>query len=196
MEVVGLTASPQNSGAYALILREAGGDRRLSILIGQEPAHAIALELESIPPPRPVTHDLIKSIIESLGSTMTEVEIVELREGTYYAVLRLQGTPTEIDTRPSDAIAVAIRFGAPIYVRTSVLDEAESSGGQIDNSLFGESEDEYDEDDAEYGEEERPLTKREQLKSKLDEAVDREDYEVAAKIRDELDRLDRTQSES
>ena len=192
MEVVGLTASPQNSGAYALILREAGGDRRLSILIGQEPAHAIALELESIPPPRPVTHDLVKTIIESLGSTMTEIEIVELREGTYYAVIRLRGTPNEIDTRPSDAIAVAIRFGAPIYVRTSVLEEAETSGSQIDDNLFGDGMQEEHEDDDAAEERERPLTQREQLKSKLEEAVDREDYEVAAKIRDELDRLDRT----
>ncbi len=193
MEVVGLTASPQNSGAFALILKEAGGERRLSILIGQEPAHAIAVELESMQAPRPNPHDLIKSVIESLGSSLIDITITDLQEGTYYAMLRLKGTPNEIDARPSDAIAVAIRFGAPIYVLPNVLEEAESSGGQLDDELFSADDDE----DEPEGEEQvaRPLTRREQLQTKLDDAVNREDYEVAAKIRDEIDRLDRTKSD-
>lgn len=196
MEVVGLTSSPQNSGAYALILRETGGDRRLSILIGQEAAHSIAVELEGIQPARPITHDLVKSLVEALGSSIVEVTITDLREGTYYALIHLKGTPNEIDARPSDAIAIAIRFGAPIYVLVDVLEKAESSGHHIDEEFY-EEDDEEEFDEEEGGEETaRPLTLREQLQSKLADAVDREDYEVAAKIRDEIERLDRTQSDS
>ena len=197
MEVVGLTSSPQNSGAYALILREAGGERRLSILIGQDAAHSIAVELEAIQPARPITHDLVKSIVEALGSTIVEVTITDLREGTYYALIHLSNTPNEIDARPSDAIAVAIRFGSPIYVLVDVLEKAESSGQHVDDEYFdSEEEEEEFEEEGEESETPRPLTLREQLQSKLADAVDREDYEVAAKIRDEIERLDRTQSDS
>lgn len=186
MEVVGLTSSPQSSGAYALILQETGGDRRLSILVGQDPAQSIALELEAIKPPRPMTHDLMKTIIETLGVNLVDVTITELKEGTFYAVIRLNATPTEIDARPSDAIALAIRCGAPIYVYESVLTEA---GIQVDEEEFFE-EDEELEEEGEFSGEDRPLTLREQLQMQLDEAVDQEDYERAAKIRDEIDRLD------
>lgn len=186
MEVVGLTSSPQSSGSYALILQETGGDRRLSILIGQDPAQSIALELEAIRPPRPMTHDLMKSIIEILGVNLVDVTITELREGTFYAVIRLDATPTEIDARPSDAIALAIRCGSPIYVVESVLTEA---GIQVDEEEFFD-EDEELEEQGEFTGEDRPLTLREQLQMQLDEAVDQEDYERAAKIRDEIDRLD------
>lgn len=186
MEVVGLTSSPQSSGSYALILQETGGDRRLSILIGQDPAQSIALELEAIQPPRPMTHDLMKKIIEVMGVNLLDVTITELREGTFYAVMRLDATPTEIDARPSDAIALAIRCGSPIYVYESVLTEA---GIQVDEEEFFE-EDEELEDEGEFTGEDRPLTAREQLQMQLDEAVDQEDYERAAKLRDEIDRLD------
>lgn len=188
MEVIGLTSSPQNSGSYALILQETGGERRMSILIGQDLAQAIALEMEAIQPPRPITHDLMKIVIETLGSTLVDVTITDLREGTFYAVISLKGTPTEIDARPSDAIALAIRFGAPIYVYENVLINA---GIQVDDDEF------YDENDDEYDgeelvEEERPLTQHEQLQAKLEDAVKREDYEKAAQIRDELDLLEKT----
>ena len=191
MEVIGLTSSPQNSGAYALILQETGGERRMSILIGQDLAQAIALEMEAIQPPRPITHDLMKTVIETLGSTLADVTITDLKEGTFYAVIRLEGTPTEVDARPSDAIALAIRFGAPIYVYEEVLVNA---GIQIDDDEFYDSDDEMEEEEeeGEYSEEERPLTLSEQLQAKLEDAVKREDYEKAAQIRDELDRLDRT----
>lgn len=188
MEVVGLTSSPQSSGAYALILQETGGDRRLSILIGQETAQSIALELEAIRPPRPMTHDLMKTIIEVLGVNLVDVTITELKEGTFYAVINLDATPTEIDARPSDAIALAIRCGAPIYVFEAVLTEA---GIQVDEEEFFDDDEEL-EDEGEFTGEDRPLTQREQLQMQLDEAVDQEDYERAAKIRDEIDRLDQT----
>lgn len=190
MEVIGLTSSPQNSGAYALILQETGADRRMSILIGQDLAQAIALEMEAIQPPRPITHDLMKSVIETLGSTLVDITITDLKEGTFYAVMRLDGTPNEIDARPSDAIALAIRFGAPIYVFEEVLANASI---QIDDDEFYDSDDEYEEEEEEErSEEERPLTLLEQLRAKLGDAVKREDYEKAAQIRDELDRIEKT----
>jgi uncharacterized protein len=192
MEIIGLASSPQSSGSYALILQEAGGMRRLSILIGAELAQSIALELEAIKPPRPVTHDLMKSIIDSLGATLLEVTINDLREGTFYASLTFDATPQEVDARPSDAIALAIRCGAPIFVLESVMAEA---------GVLPQEEEEYDEDEEEYEdssetpvaeEPERPKTLREVLQAKLDDAVKKEDYERAAQIRDEIDRLERS----
>ena len=87
MEIIGLTSSPQGSGAYALILQETGGMRRLSILIGQDLAQSIAMELEQIRPPRPVTHDLLKNIIEAMGANLVDVTITDIRDETFYATL-------------------------------------------------------------------------------------------------------------
>lgn len=186
MEILGLTASPQSSGSYALILQETAGPRRLSILIGQEAASNIAVELEAIKPPRPVTHDLLKSILDAVGSRVVGITITDLEEGTFYATITLDSTDTLIDARPSDAIALAIRCGAPIFVSEEVMDEA---------AVVPQEDDEADEDDEQEGspqqaEPDRPRTLRESLQSKLDEAVKSEDYERAAQIRDELDRLD------
>jgi bifunctional DNase/RNase len=191
MEIIGLASSPQSSGSYALILQETGGMRRLSILIGADLAQSIALELEQIKPPRPITHDLLKSVIESLGATLMEVTITELRDSTFYAVLTLDATPAEIDARPSDAIALAIRFNAPIFVTESVLSEA-GVVPQEDDEGEDEEEESYEEtvEQSETPEPERPKTLREVLQAKLDDAVKKEDYERAAQIRDEIERLE------
>lgn len=161
--------------------------RRLSILIGAEVAQSIALELEQIKPPRPVTHDLLKSVIEALGANLLEVTISELRDATFYATLTFDATPSEIDARPSDAIALAIRWGAPIYVAESVMREA---GVMAQEEEAEEEEEEMIEQEVESSEPERPKTLREVLQAKLDEAVKSEDYERAAQIRDEIERLD------
>lgn len=189
MEIIGLTASPQSSGSYALILQETGGMRRLSILIGQDLAQSIALELESIKPPRPVTHDLLKNVIEAMGAALLEVTITDLRDGTFYAALTLDNTPQEIDARPSDAIALAIRCGAPIYASEQVMLEASVMAQEEEESE--EEEDEMIEQVSTEQQEQasRPKSHREMLQSKLDEAVKNEDYERAAQIRDEIDRL-------
>lgn len=191
MEIIGLTSSPQSSGAYALILQESGGSRRLSILIGAEVAQSIAVEMEQIKPPRPVTHDLLKTVIETLGATLVEVTITELRDGTFFATLTLDATPAEIDARPSDAIALAIRCGAPIYVSEAVMREA---GIMVQEEEESEEEEEEmmetgDEEHPEEETEQRPKTLREMLQEKLDDAVRSEDYERAAQIRDEIERL-------
>ena len=126
VDIVGLSATPTGPSSYALILKEVGGDRRLPIIIGSFEAQAIALEMEGIKPPRPLTHDLIKNILDGLGVNILEVVVTDLRDGTFYAkiYLELNGMTYEIDSRPSDAIAIALRCGVPIYVNDEVMEEA------------------------------------------------------------------------
>ncbi len=183
MDIIGLTTSPASGGAYALILKESLGSRRLPIIIGAFEAQAIALELEGITPPRPMTHDLMKNIIETLGTSVSEVLINALSNGTFYARISLDmPVTTEIDSRPSDAIALSVRFGAPIYVAEEVLEEA----GYIP------------EDEESFSEIQETLTpapapdsadRLAQLHQALQKAIDQEDYEEAARIRDEIGRL-------
>ena len=187
VEIMGLAASPASGGAYALILKEVSGTRRLPIIIGAFEAQAIALEMEGIKPPRPLTHDLIKNIIDALGVSLHNVFISELRDGTFFARLALNSVNTEIDSRPSDAIALAVRYGVPIFVSEVVMDEA----------AFVPEEEEGDErSDIEKivggptkgGERKTSpkMTRLEMLQKQLKEAIEREDYESAAKIRDEI----------
>jgi len=184
VDILGLSTSPSSAGAYALILKETNGKRKLPIIIGAFEAQSIALELEGMKPPRPLTHDLMKNIIDTFAVSLNEVYINELRDGTFYAKLSVEGVSEtqEIDSRPSDAIALAVRYGAPIYVDEEVLQEA----GII-------SEDEEEEEDITKKEEQPPVkkfaTKLEQLQSSLKEAIEKEDYEKAAKIRDEIRKL-------
>jgi uncharacterized protein len=179
VDIFGLTANPSSGGAYALILKEVGGSRRLPIIIGAFEAQSIALEIEGIKPPRPLTHDLMKNILDMVGTELTEITISELRDGTFFATLNLE--THELDARPSDAIALAVRFGVPIYVSDKVMEEA---------SFIPENE------EAEGGTEqpgrgkENNLTKLEALKAQLSEAIEREDYERAAKLRDDIRKLE------
>lgn len=192
MEIIGLTASPSSSGSYALILQEAGGLRRMSILIGQEAAQNIALELEAIRPPRPVTHDLLKAILDALGTTVTEIVISELRDSIYFAQIVLDGIASEIDARPSDAIALAIRCGAPVYVSEDVLNEAAVEVTDEESTDEDEEGEEMEDEVEQPNDTEvpaQPRSVRDILESKLAEAVKNEDYERAAQIRDELERL-------
>ena len=125
-EILGLSSSPSTGGAYAILLKELEGHRRLPIIIGAFEAQAIALEMEGIKPPRPLTHDLLKQITDNLGAIFNEVIIDELRENTFFAkiILEVSGLTQEIDARPSDAIALAVRAEAPIYVAATVMDTA------------------------------------------------------------------------
>lgn len=187
-EILGLSSSPSTGGAYAILLKELDGNRRLPIIIGAFEAQAIALEIEGIKPPRPLTHDLLKQITENLGATVVEVIVDELRENTFYAkvILEVAGLSQEVDARPSDAIALAVRTGAPIYVANSVMEAA----------AFVPSEEAEKEGIANLVPEEekskKPLTKEAKLavlQNKLREAIDSEEYERAAKIRDDIKRL-------
>src|SRR5512135_3466802 len=100
VDILGLSTNPASGGAYALILREVNGQRRLPIIIGAFEAQSIALEMEGIKPPRPLTHDLMKNLIDSLGGDLVDVFINELRDGTFFARLNLE--TQEVDSRPSD----------------------------------------------------------------------------------------------
>ncbi|TAE29148.1 MAG: hypothetical protein EAZ92_06985 [Candidatus Kapaibacterium sp.] len=204
VEILGISTSPSSNGAYALILQESDGQRRLPIVIGAFEAQAIALEMEGIRPPRPMTHDLLKNTIELLGATLVEVIINDLNDGTFYAQLILDTTSGEIDSRPSDAIALAVRFQAPIFITEEVMGEAgfipEGSEG---DALMSDEDDDEDETDtilraaqaeAEQSQKEsrrqsKPKTRLEMLQQELDKAIAQEDYEKAAVLRDEINQL-------
>lgn len=183
VDILGLSSSQSSGGAYALILKEVNGARRLPIIIGAFEAQSIALEMEGIKPPRPLTHDLMKNLIDQLGGELVDVCINDLREGTFFARLNLD--TQEIDSRPSDAIALAVRYGAPIYVAEKVMAEA---------SFLSENEEGEKEIPASAKPEQPevpkpPLSKLEQLQEQLDDAIAKENYEKAAQIRDEIKKL-------
>jgi len=138
VEIMGLSTSPSSGGAYALILKESSGQRRLPIIIGAFEAQSIALEMEGIKPPRPLTHDLMKNIIDTLGGELNDIFINELRDGTFYARLNFEGQ--EIDSRPSDAIALAVRLKAPIFVAETVM-EATKDLGDFASTLLKDQDD-------------------------------------------------------
>lgn len=185
VDIIGLSTSPSSGGAYALVLGEIEGSRRLPIIIGAFEAQAIALELEKIQPPRPMTHDLLRDLFEAVGADVLDVVIDELREGTFFAKVRYlhNGEESQLDARPSDAVALAVRVDAPIYVAPMVLDEAgiptEDEGISIARTT------------REPEEEERPRTPKSPLKrmqEQLDKAIQDEDYEKAAQLRDDIER--------
>jgi bifunctional DNase/RNase len=191
VEILGISTSPSSNGAYALVLKETDGERRIPIIIGGFEAQAIALEMEGIQPPRPLTHDLVKSILEALSSSVIEASISELKDGVFFAILKL-ADDQEIDARPSDAIAVSIRYGAPIYVAEDVMKEA----GFVPEDDDAEPIDEGGADTEETNSEskssattQRKPTKLEELQEQLDGAIKNEDYEKAAGLRDELNKM-------
>jgi hypothetical protein len=185
MEILGLSTSPSSGGAYALILAEAEGSRRLPIIIGSFEAQAIALELENIKPPRPMTHDLLKNVVVNFDSSIKKILINDLTDGTFYArIIFERGDQLyEIDSRPSDAIALAVRFGAPIYVNDHVLKEA---GIRAD---MESSEDSKSKVIKKEKAGEKELSKLEQLESELHTAIETENYEKAAKLRDQIQKM-------
>jgi hypothetical protein len=183
VDILGLSSSQASGGAYALILKETNGSRRLPIIIGAFEAQSIALEMEGIKPPRPLTHDLMKNLIDLLGGELIDVLINELRDGTFFARINLD--TQEIDSRPSDAIAIAVRYGAPIYVAEKVMAEASfvSEGGEEEKAIPSNAKPEQEEPPNPQ------LSKFEQLAKRLDDAIAKEDYEKAAQLRDELKKL-------
>jgi bifunctional DNase/RNase len=189
-EIIGISAGPTSSGSYALLLKEIDGNRRIPIIIGQFEAQAIALEMEGIKPPRPLTHDLIKNIIDNLGATVLEVVVTELRDNTFYAkiVLEVSGLTNDIDSRPSDAIALAVRADAPIYVAEAVLQEASFIPSE-EQEFERKSKSSYDEMESNYPNSKSKEAKIAALQDKLRDAIEKEDYERAAKIRDEIKKL-------
>jgi bifunctional DNase/RNase len=201
LDILGLSSSQSQSGSFALVLGEENGNRRLPIIIGMFEAQAIAIEIEKVVPNRPMTHDLFKSFAGAFNYSVEEILISDLKEGVFFSkIICSDGIrQVEIDARPSDAIAIGIRFDVPIYTYETILSEA----GIVLNE-FNDEEDGDDDDDeeAEGDEVESSYVKKEsmtsasedsiknystdQLKSMLDDAIQKEDYEKAARIRDEL----------
>jgi bifunctional DNase/RNase len=189
LEILGLSPSSSQTGSFALVLGEEYGPRRLPIIIGMFEAQAIAIEIEKIEPNRPMTHDLFKSFASTFHYSVSEISITDIREGVFFAKIHCSDgiKETFVDARPSDAIAIGLRFNVPIYTYENVLSEA---GISINESSKDDLIEDF-EDDAKpqksFGEllKENPV---EVLNTMLKEALANEEYEKAAKIRDEIDR--------
>jgi uncharacterized protein len=190
LEIVGLSYSQTQSGAYALVLSEVGGKRRLPIIIGGFEAQAIAIELEKMTPTRPLTHDLFKNFAETFDIAVKEVIIYNLVEGIFYSKLicNLNGEEKEIDARTSDAIAIGVRFNCPVFTFESILS---SAGILLDesNELIAD-EPATEEEAIESNQEKKNMSTLSvsELETLLDEALGNEDYELASTIRDEINK--------
>jgi bifunctional DNase/RNase len=189
LEIITLSQNAAQNHSYAIILGEAGGVRRLPIVIGAFEAQAIAVALEKVTPSRPLTHDLIRNTLQSFEITLKEVLIDNLQEGVFYAKLICQQKDelVEIDSRTSDAIALAVRFNCPIYTFEFILDQAGIvMEGHIENLTSPEKK--------ATPKPVKPAAKKddlgsmttEQLNKKLEEYLENEEYEKAAAVRDEL----------
>ena len=187
LDIIGMSYSQSQSGAYALILGERDGNRRLPIIIGGFEAQSIAIELEKIRTPRPLTHDLFKAFADAYSIEITEVVISKFSEGVFYAKLvctdgaKIQ----EIDSRTSDAIALALRFSCPVYTYESIMSAAGILMEEEAEMLKREepapeevSKEQVSFTEATYSE----------LKEMLQSAIENEEYEKASKIRDELNK--------
>lgn len=192
LDIVALSHSVTQSNNYAVVLGERDGARRLPIVIGGFEAQAIAVAIEGMLPNRPLSHDLFKNTLDVFNIDLKEVIINNLLEGIFYArlICLKDGEIIEIDSRTSDALALAVRFGCPIHTYEFILDAAgvelqesddDDDDDNIGDSNFGEIED---------GTEETKLTEMsvEELRSTLDEVLAAEDYESAARIRDEINK--------
>jgi bifunctional DNase/RNase len=163
------------SRSYAVILREINGERKLPVIVGPFEAQSIALALEAMETPRPLTHDLIGLLINEIDANLVAVRITNIEDGVFYASLDINGEMTgkrSIDSRPSDAIAVGLRMKAPIMISDELFEEA------------GLSETNY-----EIGQNSEKVLSVKELEDRLQIAVDNEKYEVAAKIRDQINEL-------
>lgn len=199
LNIRGISYSQTQVGAYALILEEEFGGRKLPIIIGNFEAQAIAIALEKdLTPPRPLTHDLFVNFAKKLNANIRSVTIYKLEDGIFYSNLVCEdkdGEVLELDSRTSDAIALAVRFKAPIYVIKSVMDRAgvelemltEEEEENVQQALQ-EIEDEITETLESAKKEDYSKFTTKELKSMMNKAAKEENYEKAAKIRDELEK--------
>ncbi len=190
LEILGLSSSQSQVGSYALVLGEESGNRRLPIIIGMFEAQAIAIEIEKIVPNRPMTHDLFRTFAEKFDVTVEEILISDLKEGVFFSkIVCTDGLKrVEIDSRPSDAIAIGLRFGVQIYTYENILSEA---GIVLSDFEEEESQEEEKQVAPTAGEGKKDWVKElslDELQKMLDDALGSEDYEKAARIRDEINK--------
>ncbi len=192
LNILGLSVSQTQSGAYALVLAEEDGERRIPIIIGPVEAQAIAIQLEGLKPPRPLTHDLIKNMALAFDIALLEVTIYKLEEGIFYSELlcEMNGKEIRIDSRTSDAVALALRFRCPIYTSEEILQKA---------GIVLETDDENSPVRSMFDDDEEPEASgssyaqysTSELQVLLSEAIEDEDYEKASIIRDELNKREK-----
>ncbi len=186
LKVMGISYSQTQSGAYALLLIEENGERRIPIIIGGFEAQAIVIKLENLEPPRPLTHDLFKKFADRFNIAVIEVMIYKLEDGVFFSKLLCNNGEKEysIDSRTSDAVAIALRFACPIYISEDILEKAQISNEPSETDTVASEESES---------KRNPSSKYdsftdEELYKMIDEAIKTEDYEKAASIRDEIER--------
>jgi len=191
LNISGLSSSQTQTGAYALILEVNGTNRRIPIIIGAYEAQAIALQLEGLKPSRPLTHDLFKSFTNAFNISVIEVEINKFSEGVFYArIICFDGVNrVEIDSRTSDAVALAVRYNCPIYCDDKVIEQT-----AIVMEEDEPEEDDFSMDDSLSGAKKGVVSKGaqlsiEELEELLQKMVEEENYEEASRIRDEINRL-------
>ena len=189
LEIESLVYSQTQHGAYVLVLIEENGERKLPIVIGATEAQAIAIGQEQMQPPRPLTHDLFINFASAFNITLQEVVITRLDEGIFYAELICENFANriKIDSRTSDAVALAVRFKCPIYVNEEVLKVAGISTREETSANYSSQSDDS-KDDLEDALSRKSLN---ELKQMLNEAVNQEKYELASKIRDEINRREK-----
>ena len=190
IEILGLSSNHSQSGSFTLVLGEVGGIRRLPIVIGMFEAQAIALEIEKIIPNRPMTHDLFKSFAHGFNFDIDRIVITDMKEGVFYAKIQCKSDliDAEIDARPSDAIAIAIRFGSPIYCSEKAMSEGAVEHFEVEEK---ESSSPQKKPTQKFTSKKEPSLKDfslDKLNQMLEKAINNEDYEKAARIRDEINK--------
>jgi len=190
LEILGLSSNHSQSGSFTLVLGEVGAKRRLPIVIGMFEAQAIALEIEKIVPNRPMTHDLFKSLADGFNFEVEKIVITDMKEGVFYAKIHCKNlhTEVELDARPSDAIAIGIRFGCPVFCSEKAMSEGAVEHYELENQ--------HQKQDAKSSSSKIIVKKEsslkdfslEKLNQMLDKAIENEDYERAARIRDEINK--------
>jgi bifunctional DNase/RNase len=187
LKVMGISYSQTQSGAYALILIEEDGDRRIPIIIGGFEAQAIVIKLENLAPPRPLTHDLFKKFADEFNISVIEVMISKLEEGVFFSQLVCTNGIKEysIDSRTSDAVALALRFGCPIYITEEILEKAGITINPTDTEIATANDIDtfFEPENSKYD-----SYSDEELFKMIDDAVKTEDYERAAAVRDEIEK--------
>lgn len=194
--IAGMSLIANQIGTCALLLKEIEGERKFPVIIGAIEANAIAMELEGVKPPRPMTHDLVAEILKNLNVVVDNITITELKNNIFYSniivVDSMSGQTIEIDSRPSDAIAVAVRLGVPIYVSDDLFENI-----KIVDVVMKDLEKELKAKIPTNVAPSKPLiklTKLEQLESNMKKCIEVEDYELAAILRDEIASLKKPKS--